>query len=327
MPPALLTALALALPAAGLAAARPPETLATYHSAVRPILERHCYDCHGNGIAKGGVTLDAFASDAEVTARPELWHAVLRNVQAGLMPVHEEGIARPSPEELRTLTGWIKYGALGIDPADPDPGHVTVRRLNRAEYRNTIRDLLGHDFNSEVEFPPDDSGGGFDNNGEVLTVSPLLLEKYLAAAETIVEKAVPRVARVLRERTFPGREFRAPGGGGPSGDQLNARRAATVARSLTVDTADRYRIVFELETRGTFDFDPSRCRLIARVDGREVFAEEVAWSERRPLRRELELEWAAGRHEVSFEVVPLEPAAATPGESRPQSVPGATSVT
>jgi len=327
LPSALLTALALALPAAGRDTARPPETLATFHTAVRPILEKHCYDCHGNGISKGGVTLDAFASDAEVTARPELWHAVLRNVQAGLMPAHEEGVARPSPEELRTLAGWIKYGALGIDPADPDPGHVTVRRLNRAEYRNTIRDLLGHDFNSEVEFPPDDSGGGFDNNGEVLTVSPMLLEKYLSAAETIVEKAVPRVARVLRERTFSGREFRAPGGGGPSGDQLNARRAARVARSLTVDTADRYRIVFELETRGTFDFDPSRCRLIARVDGREVFAEEVAWSERRPLRRELELEWAGGRHEVSFEVVPLEPAAASPGASRPQGVPGATSVT
>ncbi|MBM3866879.1 MAG: hypothetical protein FJ381_13495, partial [Verrucomicrobia bacterium] len=132
LPSALLTALALALPAAGRDTARPPETLATFHTAVRPILEKHCYDCHGNGISKGGVTLDAFASDAEVTARPELWHAVLRNVQAGLMPAHEEGVARPSPEELRTLAGWIKYGALGIDPADPDPGHVTVRRLNRA---------------------------------------------------------------------------------------------------------------------------------------------------------------------------------------------------
>ena len=324
--PTLLAALAFTLPAPGLAAARPAETMAAYHGRVRPILEKHCYDCHGNGIAKGGVTLDAFASDAEVTARPELWHAVLRNVQAGLMPVHEEGIPRPSADEIRTLSEWIKYGALAIDPADPDPGHVTVRRLNRVEYRNTIRDLLGHDFNSEVEFPPDDSGGGFDNNGEVLTVSPLLLEKYLAAAETIVEKAVPRVARVLKERTFPGREFRAEGGGA-SGDQLNARRAVTVTRALTVDTADRYRIVFDLETRGTFDFDPSRCRLIARVDGREVFTEEVAWSERRSLRREVEVEWAAGRREISFEVVPLAPAAAPPGESRAQSVPGPTSVT
>ena len=159
--PTLLVALAFTLPAAGLAAARPAETLAAYHGRVRPILEKHCYDCHGNGIAKGGVTLDAFASDAEVTARPELWHAVLRNVQAGLMPVHEEGIPRPSADEIRTLAEWIKYGALAIDPAHPDPGHVTVRRLNRVEYRNTIRDLLGYDFNSEVEFPPDDSGGRF----------------------------------------------------------------------------------------------------------------------------------------------------------------------
>ena len=102
--PTLLAALAFTLPAPGLAAARPAETMAAYHGRVRPILEKHCYDCHGNGIAKGGVTLDAFASDAEVTARPELWHAVLRNVQAGLMPVHEEGIPRPSADEIRTLS-------------------------------------------------------------------------------------------------------------------------------------------------------------------------------------------------------------------------------
>ena len=93
------------------------------------------------------------------------------------------GKPRPSAAELAALEDWIKYGAFGIDPKDPDPGRVTVRRLNRVEYRNTIRDLMGVDYDTTAEFPPDDTGHGFDNIGDVLTLSPLLLEKYLARGQ------------------------------------------------------------------------------------------------------------------------------------------------
>ena len=105
--------------------------------------------------------------------------------------------SRPA-EERRLLEDWIKYGAFGIDPDDPDPGRVTVRRLNRVEYRNTIRDLIGVDYDTTAEFPPDDTGHGFDNIGDVLTLSPLLLEKYLAAANAIVSQAVPTVPESRR---------------------------------------------------------------------------------------------------------------------------------
>ena len=317
-----LLAAVLALASSGRA-----DPVRNFRSSVEPLLAKYCLDCHGGGIRKGGVSLDEFGSDAGLLGRHDVWFAVLKNVRAGLMPPREEGAARPSAEEIETLSRWIKYEAFGIDPADPDPGRVAPRRLNRVEYRNTIRDLTGFDFNSEVEFPPDDTGNGFDNNGEVLTVSPLLLEKYLAAAETIVDKAVPKVARVIRERVYSGRDFRAPGGPG-AGDQLNARRAVTVSRSIEVDQADRYQVMMDLETRGTFDFDGSRCRLVGRIDGEEKFNELVVWSERRPLRREFEVEWSPGRHIISFEVVPLPPAgegAAAAG--RPQSVQGQTSVT
>ena len=318
---ALAAALLAAVPAA------PADPARNYRSSVEPLLAKYCLDCHGGGIRKGGVSLDELGSDAELVRRHDVWLAVLKNVRAGLMPPREEGAARPSAAEIETLSRWIKYEAFGIDPADPDPGRVAPRRLNRVEYRNTIRDLTGFDFNSEVEFPPDDTGNGFDNNGEVLTVSPLLLEKYLAAAETIVEKAVPKVPRVVRERVYSGRDFRAEGGPG-AGDQLNARRAVTVSRSFEVDRADRYQVVMDLETRGTFDFDGSRCRLIGRIDGEEKFNELVVWSERRPLRREFEVEWRPGRHVISFEVVPLPSAdEGTAAAGRPQSVQGQTSVT
>ena len=78
-----------------------------------------------------------------------------------------------------------------IDPRNPDPGRVTVRRLNRVEYRNTVHDLLGVDYNTDHEFPPDDTGFGFDNIGDALTMSPMLMEKYVAAAQTIVAKPCP----------------------------------------------------------------------------------------------------------------------------------------
>jgi hypothetical protein len=148
-----------------------------------------------------------------------------------------------------------------------------------------------------------------------------------------VEKAVPKVSREMPERIANGREFRAANGPG-SGDQLNARRAVTVARTFNVEHEDRYRVLIELETRGSFDFDSSRCRLVGRIDGEEKFAEEIAWSERRTLRHEFEVAWRPGKHVVSFEVVPRseggagEPGAeAAAGTIRPQNVPGPTSVT
>src|SRR6185436_19772482 len=120
-----------------------------------------------------------------------------------------------------------KYEAFGIDARNPDPGRVTARRLNRVEYRNTIRDLMGIDFPSEVEFPPDDTGYGFDNIGDVLTVSPMLLEKYMVAAKAIVSEAVPTVARVVPERTIAGSRFRA----GSSGNENRNRKESMLTLS------------------------------------------------------------------------------------------------
>ena len=136
---------------------------------------------------KGNVALDEFASGDALLGNPELWWSVLKNVRAGIMP--PAGKPRPSDKEVGLLADWIKRDVFGVDPHNPDPGRVTIRRLNRVEYRNTIRDLTGFDFKAEEEFPPDDTGYGFDTIGDVLSVSPLLLEKYMQAAESIVAAA------------------------------------------------------------------------------------------------------------------------------------------
>jgi hypothetical protein len=118
------------------------------------------------------------------------------------------GKPRPSAAEAKRIADWIKYAAFAIDPADPDPGRVTIRRLNRVEYGRTVRSLLGVDYPSEAEFPPDDTGHGFDNIGDVLSISPLLLEKYLQAADTVISSVVPQSSRVTPASTATGRDFR-----------------------------------------------------------------------------------------------------------------------
>src|SRR2546426_10347469 len=100
-----------------------------------------------------------------------------------------ENKPQPTPAERDLITRWVGSCFFQCDCKHPDPGRVTLRRLNRAEYNNTIRDLVGVEFQPADDFPADDSGYGFDNIGDVLSLSPVLLEKYLAAAERILQAA------------------------------------------------------------------------------------------------------------------------------------------
>jgi len=182
---------------------------AVFESKILPILEDYCYTCHGDGEDKGKVSFDTFGSTAELMNQTKLWDHALRNVRAGLMPPPKK--ERLAADDLTTLVDWIKSGPLKLDPANPDPGRVTLRRLNRIEYRNTVRELTGYDFRTDEEFPADDTGYGFDNIGDVLTTSPMLLEKYMQAAETIVEKGLPLENRVTPRKNFPAGMFRGKG--------------------------------------------------------------------------------------------------------------------
>ena len=284
---------------------------ARFREQVEPILADHCYGCHGNGFKKGNVTLDDFPTDDALLGRKELWNSVLKNVRAGLMPPSDK--PRPTSDELKTLEDWIKRGAFNLDPADPDPGRVTLRRLNRVEYRNTIRDLMGIDFRADEEFPADDTGYGFDNVGDVLSVSPLLLEKYMQAAETIVANAVPTVSRVVAVRSIPGNEFRDPNGP-TSGERLTLYKPAKVEKLAKVEKAGSYRLILELASRGDFNFDPGRANVTFRFDGQEMMAEEFGWGTARQT-REFPVDLQPGDYDLSIEIDPL-----TPVEKRSSNV-------
>jgi hypothetical protein len=184
--PMRLLILVLACLAPVLAIAGPAQGAADFHKHIRPLLETYCFDCHADGVNKGNVAFDEFASDQAAVDNRDLWLRAFKMLRAGLMPPAKK--PHPSTHERAQVLHWIKRDVFALDPANPNPGRVTLRRLNRVEYRNTIRDLLGVDFDALSEFPPDDTGFGFDNIGQVLTLPPMLLEKYLTAADEIMTK-------------------------------------------------------------------------------------------------------------------------------------------
>ena len=301
--------LAALMPGSGVSAAA-DLTNEQFRATILPILEDSCYTCHGNGNKKGGVSLDGFESNQARLHDRDLWWDVLKNVRAGIMP--PAGKPRPSIEERRLLEDWIKFAAFGIDPTDPDPGRVTVRRLNRTEYRNTIRDLIGVDFDTTNEFPPDDTGHGFDNIGDVLTLSPLLLEKYLAAATTIIARAVPIVPKVAAQQVIPGQRFRRAGvekdGSGPP--SLSYYEPATVTATVPVEHDGRYRVILEITANeryvdGVNDYN--RCRVLLRADGDELARREFGRQDGKPFRFEADRDWKLGPHMLTVEVQPLTP--------------------
>jgi hypothetical protein len=161
----------------------------TFEADVRPVLSQTCSGCHNAQLASGGLNLAPFLDASSIASNREGWERILAKLRAGEMP--PKGIPKPAPEKLDALLRYVQGEFDRVDRnAKPDPGRVTAHRLNRNEYSNTIRDLLGVDFRADEEFPADDSGYGFDNIGDVLTVSPTLMQKYLSVAERVAARAV-----------------------------------------------------------------------------------------------------------------------------------------
>jgi hypothetical protein len=201
--PRLGLALAALLTSAALASAGPPAKPAPdYQKDIAPLVTRYCVSCHKGPRARGGLVLDKFPDQATVLKGRLTWEKVADALRAGDMPPPNR--PRPGAAELDTLNAWLDAVVLKADCAgQKDPGRVTLRRLNRAEYNNTIRDLVGVDFRPGDDFPSDDVGYGFDNIGDVLSLPPLLMEKYLAAAEKVVDRAFAGPAARKRIMTVP----------------------------------------------------------------------------------------------------------------------------
>jgi mono/diheme cytochrome c family protein len=177
----------------------PAQTDPTFEKVVQPFFANNCFTCHNEERQTGDLSLEAFKTDASLRRDRATMKLILDKLNTGAMPPPK--MPRPKPEDVTAVTQWLshqlatepqKNAAPGdtTTPAQMKSGGVTARRLNRIEYDNTVRDLLGVDLHPADDFPQDDSGYGFDNIGDVLSLSPVLMEKYLAAAENISRTAI-----------------------------------------------------------------------------------------------------------------------------------------
>jgi mono/diheme cytochrome c family protein len=223
--------------------------IAAYEKEIVPILKANCYACHGPDKQKGDLNLAVYRSgEAAVKAR-KVWKQAGENVLTKDMPPEKEKI-QPSDAERAKILAWIK--ALR-ESEPPDAGRVTVRRLNRLEYNNTIRDLVGVDIKPAAEFPEDDVGDGFDNIGEVLSLPPLLMEKYIIAADQILDKATITEQCVFHAeaedwKTMEDGKEKAPAT--PAADEPKAKGPA----GATLVTASEVRGFFNFPADGRYTF-------------------------------------------------------------------------
>ena len=165
----------------------PPAPLASAAAVHRATLDRYCVTCHNARAKTAGLVLDGMNLDA-VPDHAEVWEKVVRKLRAGTMP--PQGAPQPDEATRSSLTAWLETTIDVASAARPNPGRPALHRLNRAEYQNAIRDLLALDVDAASLLPADDSSYGFDNIADVLGVSPVLLERYLGAAERISALAV-----------------------------------------------------------------------------------------------------------------------------------------
>ncbi len=211
----------------------------SFRTQLAPLLRTYCYDCHGDG---SEIELEKYQTAAAIKADRGVWVRAIAQVRLGAMPPEDgEALDAKTREKLLTLLDGLVNAVDCVN--NPNAGKVALRRLNRAEYRNTIRDLTGVDYQASVGFPGDDVGYGFDNIGDVLSMPPLLIEKYLDAAETITGKAIytPPPPRVFELDQVPSKLINA-GKYGSSGGKLTLSSQGTVAMECEIPFTGNYQL-------------------------------------------------------------------------------------
>ena len=257
-------------------------------------VNRYCVGCHNDRTRTAGLTLVG-VNASEVAARAPVLEKVMQKLRAGEMPP----AGRPGPDAatVTNLVTWLETELDQVAVEDPNPGAPAIHRLNRVEYGNAVRDLLGLDIDHARELPADDSGYGFDNIADVLTVSPLRIEKYIAAARRISRLAVGTVTpRAVVEKYSP-----PPGTRDEAIDGLppNVRGGILFKHFFAFDAE----YVFTVRVRGRRAPGLPAPKLDLRVDGvrTRLFDADFDGQEANQGTRnfELRLRLSAGEHEIS----------------------------
>jgi hypothetical protein len=280
-----LTCLLAALPFGSACLAASEALEAEFSEKIRPLLQAYCFGCHGGEKLKGDINIEDYKSLSSVQRNPKFWRNVVDQLGAEEMPPEDE--EQPTSAERGQLISWLEKHATKIDLASipKDPGRVTIRRLNRTEYNNTMKDLFGIRFRPGKNFPADGAGGaGFTNNADTLFLPAILMENYLEAAGEVLNQVYADDA--LKERLL----FVMPG------DKLKPEEAAqkilvtnaslAFRRNVTDMEVDRFMTLFKMaDKRGDSFEDAMRLALKAvLVSPRFLFRSEKDQKTNEPYR-------------------------------------------
>jgi hypothetical protein len=265
---------------------------------VLPIVQKYCLECHAGEDPEGGVALDqildAFGAADSVLRDRDTWKLVLRLLRNDGMPP-EDYAPRPSADQRRKMVDWIdlKLNHVDCDLID-DAGRVTIHRLNRTEYNNTVRDLLGVDIQPAADFPSDDVGYGFSNIADVLSLPPLLLEKYVDAAERIADATILTEAASKRKQRFDADQL------GTGGSASNSRGSIRMSSNGSAIAEPDIKLAGDYIIRVEADADqagPDLARMEIRVDGNKLTVHEIK-GQRKPDNYEIAATLGSGRHKI-----------------------------
>ncbi|MEO7317889.1 MAG: DUF1592 domain-containing protein [Chthoniobacteraceae bacterium] len=264
----LFTISVIAFAASSLVAAEIPAGPVTLREQVVPLLNEYCVDCHNADKHKGDLDLLPLLEKPMAGEHREVWEKLAEAIESRDMPPAKK--PQPSPEQRELLVKFIDGQLSQVDcKLERDPGKVTIRRLNKQEYRNTIRDLLLVDYDP-VEFPNDEVGYGFDNIADVLSLPPLLMEKFMSAAEAIVAKAIvldaapkPVVTRIDGERFISEDDANKP----VEGKALGLYREGEGVMKFQFPVSGEY--TFRVRAYGE-QAGPEAPKMSVRVDGKEL---------------------------------------------------------
>ena len=230
------------------------------------IVSTYCVTCHNGKLKTGDLALDR-PELADVAAHADVWEKVIRKVRTGMMP--PAGVPHPSAAERDAMLSSLVTTLDEAARVRPNPGRPLVHRMNRAEYANAIRDLLALDVDTSTLLPPDDSSAGFDNNADVLGVSPVLLESYLTAAERITalalgDRDIPPAGEVYRVKQDESQDRHIPG------LPIGTVGGLVIERTLPLDGEYQFRVTLFRTNLGTMRGLEYEHQLEISVDGQRV---------------------------------------------------------
>lgn len=301
----LLSAAALPPATKRVRTSKPGVAAPGFDKTVAPFVNKYCVVCHTGKAAQASIDLSKDHDALAVLKNRKTWESVGRNISDMHMP--PPNMPQPTQAEREKVTLWLDSLYTKADCALNDPGRVTLHRLNREEYNNTVRDLLGvervklangQEGRPADDFPNDDVGYGFDNIGDVLSLSPLLMEKYVSTAEKIAMKAIitPEQAAAPAHLDLASAPSTTSGAAvGTLGRALYS--TGEVTTSFEAQRSGQY----TLRTVAYEDHaGPEFAKLEFRVDGKAIQTVDVNAGRNAPKTIDIKVDLSAGKHKLGY---------------------------